>query len=124
MKGERFPLLFISLFLVVFIVACGGPQTSELPAVTPPAINLEITGDLCPSIEAQVGMHVAWTNRDDVDHILLLERVDESGALIDSGGTDLLQPGSTFSMNFPEPGEYRYYCSEDRTSFGTITVLP
>ena len=86
--------------------------------------SLEIKGNECPSLEAQVGMQVAWTNRDNVDHILVLERTDDNGVLIDSGGTDLLQPGSTYSITLIEPGQYTYYCSEDRAVFGTITVLP
>jgi plastocyanin len=69
-------------------------------------------------------MQVAWTNRDVVDHIILLERVDKDGDLVDSGGTDLLQPGSTFSITLTEPGQYTYYCSEDRALSGTITVSP
>jgi plastocyanin len=69
-------------------------------------------------------MDITWTNRDKVDHVLLLERMDENGALFDMGGTDLLQPGNTFSITLTEPGQYRYYCSKDRTAFGTITVLP
>ena len=124
MKSKFFSVLFAVLFLSGVIVACSGAQTSVAPVLTPPAISVEITGDNCPSVEVQAGMQVAWTNRDDIDRTLMFERKDENGALIDSGGIDLLQPGSTFSTTFVEPGQYTYYCSEDRTEFGTITVLP
>ncbi len=116
--------LFFSLLLAVNLVACNAPQNSDAPAVTAPAISLEIGKDGCPSIETQAGMQVTWTNRDTEDHVLLLARTDESGVLIDTGGTDLLQPGSTFSIILTEPGQYTYYCSEDWSAFGTITVLP
>lgn len=117
-------VLFFSLLLAASLVACNGSQNSDAPAVTAPAISLEIGRDNCPSIETQTGVQIAWTNRDAEDHVLLLARADESGVLIDAGGTDLLQPGGTFSITLTEPGKYTVTCSEDRTSFGTLTVLP
>jgi plastocyanin len=54
----------------------------------------------------------------------MIERKDEQGVLVDSGGTDLLQPGTSFSNTLTVPGQYTYYCSKDRTTFGTITVSP
>jgi hypothetical protein len=124
MQTKKFTLLFGLFLLVSIMVACSSGQTLQAPALTPPAISLRITGDECPSLEVRPGMQIAWTNEDTVDHILMLEREDENGALIDSGGTDLLQPGDTFSITLLEPGQYTYYCSKERTAFGTITVLP
>lgn len=118
------PLLLVTTFLAGIMAACGGGQQPVVPGLTPPAIGVEITTDECPSIEVQAGMQIAWTNLDDVDHVLWLERMDESGALVESGGTELLQPGSTFSITLTEPGQYTYYCSEDRSSSGMITVSP
>ena len=69
-------------------------------------------------------MQIAWTNADNVDHVLWLERKEEQGILVDAGGTDLLQPGTTFSITLTEAGEYTYYCSKDHTAFGMIAVLP
>ena len=118
-------LRFIAIFLLVpIMVACGGVRNAEEPVLTPPAIGVQFTKDNCPSIEVQAGMQVAWTNEDDVDHVLLLERKDANGVLVESGGTDLLQPGTTFSIILTTPGQYTYYCSTDQTTFGTITVLP
>jgi len=124
MLPKKFTLLFALFLLVPSIVACSGGQTSDGPVLTPPAIGVQITRDDCPSIEIRAGMQISWTNQDDVNRVVLLERTDENGTLIDSGGTDLLQPGSTFSITLTEPGQYTYYCSEDRTAFGMITVLP
>jgi len=69
-------------------------------------------------------MQIAWTNADNEDRALLLERKDEQGVLIDSGGTDLLQPGTTFTTTLMDLGQYTYYCSKDHTAIGTITVSP
>jgi hypothetical protein len=124
MSGKRFSLLFIILSVAMTLVACDSTQPADIPALTPPAISVEITRDDCPSLEVQAGTQIAWTNRDNRDRTLWLERTDENGALSDSGGIDLLQPGSTFSTTFMEPGQYTYYCSKDRAAFGTITVLP
>jgi plastocyanin len=124
MPGKRFSLLFVILSVAITLVACDSIQPADTPALTPPAISVEITRDDYPSLEVQAGTQIAWTNRDDRDRTLWFERTDENGALSDSGGIDLLQPGSTFSTTFMEPGQYTYYCSKDRAAFGTITVLP
>jgi hypothetical protein len=124
MDRKFYTLLFVSLFLSGMLVACGGRQVQPAPVLTPPAISLEITSNSCPSIEARAGMEIAWTNRDNVDRMLWLERKDERGVIIDAGGTDLLQPGTTFSIVLTEPGQYTYFCSKDRSAFGTIVVLP
>jgi len=57
-----------------------------------------------------------------VDPVLRIERPDPYGNAMDAGGTDLLGPGDTFSTSLAA-GQYRYYCSKDRSMFGTITVL-
>ena len=114
----------VLLFVVLFMTACGSTIPPLEPVVTPPAISVQITKDYCPSIEIQVGMQIAWTNADNEDRVLLLERKDEQGVLIDSGGTDLLQSGTTFTTTLMDLGQYTYYCSKDHTVFGTITVSP
>ncbi len=124
MNNKKFTLMFVLSVIVMMLAACSGGQTLDAPALTPPAIGVQISNNDCPSIEVQAGMQIAWTNDDNVDRVILLERADENGSLIKSGGADLLQPGSTFSITLTEPGQYTYYCSEDRTDFGTINVLP
>ena len=119
-----FKSLFVSLFLLSLLTACGSAVTTESPVLTPPAISMDITGDRCPSVEVKAGMQIAWTNRDNVDRILWIDRKDESGNLMDAGGTDLLQPEVTFTITLTDPGVYTYYCSKDRQAFGTITVTP
>lgn len=114
----------IAVFLILTMLAACSVQDPAGSLITPPAISVQITGDFCPSIEAQAGMHIAWTNQDNVNHVVILERVDEQGVIIESGGTDQLQPGDTFSILLNEAGQYTYYCYEDRKAFGMITVLP
>ena len=114
---------FLLTILFAFILsACDASPTPEAWMLTPPAISVQITEDYCPSVEVQSGLTIAWTNLDDEDRLLIIERVDEQGVLTDSGGTDLLQPGATFSIALTDAGDYTYYCSLDRTEFGTIRV--
>lgn len=115
---------FVILLLAVTLVACSGGVKLEPPVPASPSISLEIKGNECPSLEVQAGIQITWTNSDTVDHVLVLERKDENGASIASGGTDLLQPGDTFSITLIDPGQYTYYCTENQTASGTITVLP
>lgn len=124
MRRNFISLLCLSLILAATLVACGSRQLQPAPVLTPPAISLEITENSCPSIEAQAGMEIAWTNLDNIGRVLWIERNDESGAVVEAGGTDLLQPGTTFSIVLTEPGRYTYFCSKDRSAFGTIVVLP
>jgi plastocyanin len=115
---------FWVLIAALLLSACGASPTPEAPILTAPAIGVQITKQYCPSIEVQVGTSIAWTNADTVDHIVIIERMDEQGVVVDSGGTDLLQPGNTFSILLTEAGQYTYYCSLDRKQFGTIHILP
>jgi plastocyanin len=120
----RTKFLLVFLFLMSTLTTCTHASTPTEPILTPPAIGVQITKDNCPSIEIQAGTQIAWTNLDNVDRVLMIERKDEQGVLVDSGGTDLLQPGTSFSTTLTEPGQYTYYCSKNHTTFGTITVSP
>ncbi len=124
MRNNHVMVWLVFMFSSLIMTACGSTNSPVEPMVTPPAISVQITKEYCPSIEVQAGMQIAWTNTDDADHVLWLERKDEQGILVDAGGIDLFQPGTTFSITLTEPGQYTYYCSKDRTAFGTIVVFP
>lgn len=120
----RKKIWLIFSFIALFMPACGSTRSAAEPVLTPPAIGIQITEAYCPSVEIKAGTQIAWTNADIADRALILERRDEQGVLIDSGGTDLLQPGATFTITLMNAGQYIYYCSIDHTEFGTITVSP
>jgi plastocyanin len=115
--------LIPAILLVLSMTACGVSATPDAGMSTSPGISVQITEGSCPSVEVQAGMQITWTNLDKVDRMLIIERTNEAGIVMDSGGTDLLQPGSAFSITLTEAGEYTYYCSLDRMEFGTIHVL-
>ena len=112
------------LLMACILSACGNVQPFQDQQGTAPGIHVEITKDNCPSIEAQADMRILWTNNDTVDLILMIVQKDEQGVITESGGTDLFQPGTTFSISSLAPGEYTYYCSQDHSAFGTITITP
>jgi hypothetical protein len=103
--------------------ACGISPTPEAWVLTAPAISVQIMKGYCPSIEVQPGMQISWTNQDDQERLLILQRVDDQGVITDSGGTNSLPPGGSFSIVLTEAGEYTYFCSLDRTEFGVIHVV-
>ena len=113
----------VFLLIALFMTACGSTRPALEPVVNPPAISVQITQDYCPSLEIQSGMQIAWTNADNADRVLWLERKDEQGVLMDSGGTDLLQPGTTRIITLMDPGQYIYYCSKDRAAFWHVYCL-
>ena len=121
--GTRSTLILWLAVILPSMTACRG-QSPVVAPVSAPGISVQITGEYCPSVEIQPGMQIMWTNADRVDHTLMIERTNEQGVVMDTGGTDLLQPGDSFSISLNEAGLYTYYWSKDRTSFGTIVVLP
>ena len=124
MHKKPFILMFVIVSFATIMVVSNIPATSVVPPMTPAAVSLEITGDVCPSVREQAGTQMIWTNGDDIDRILLINRIDQNGTVVESHGTDLFQPGATFSIALTQPGHYTYYCSKDRTVSGTITILP
>jgi plastocyanin len=114
-KGTFLYFLFI---LLVAIVTCGQTLTVASKAAGP-SVSVQITSDYCPSLEVQAGMQIAWTNLGDEERILIVERLGDHF----SKGTSLFEVADTYLISLNEPGQYTYYCSKDRTAFGTITVL-
>jgi len=112
-------LIMISLLI---LTACGGRKDATPDyLLTPPAISVTITRDNCPSIEAQAGTYAQWTNGDTIRLPLQIEQYDEAGTVTDIGRSEI-GPGDQFSLYFYEAGEYRFFCSENRDIYGTITV--
>lgn len=112
------------VIVALALSACQAIPSPEPPSLTQRAIAVQITKEHCPSIEVEPNTYISWTNADNVDRMLIIERFDENGVLVESGGMPLLQPGTTFSMMMTEMGQYTYYCSLDREQFGTINVVP
>ena len=112
----------ILFFLPFMIVACGS-KGDEMPDVllTPPAIIVKASRDNCPSIEAEVGMTIAWENVDTVPLPIKIEFLDENGKVTDTG-LSVIDPGTVFSTSFPETGVYYVYCTDNADTAATITV--
>ena len=112
----------ILFFLPFMIVACGS-KGDEMPDVllTPPAIIVEASRHNCPSIEAEVGMTIAWENVDTVSLPIKIEFLDENGKVTDTG-LSVVDPETVFSTSFLEAGVYYVYCTDNADTPSTITV--
>lgn len=112
----------ILIFLPFMIVACGS-KGDEMPdaLLTPPAIVVEASRENCPSIEAEVGVTIAWENVDTISLPIKIEFRDENGKVTDTG-LSVIDPETVFSTSFPEAGVYYVYCTENDDTPATITV--
>lgn len=112
----------IPFFLPFIIVACCS-KGGEVPDVllTPPAIVVNASRDNCPSIEAEVGMTIAWENVDTVPLPIKIEFLDDNGKVTDTG-LSVIDPETVFSTQFQEAGVYHVYCTENADTYSTITV--
>lgn len=111
------------LLLVALILSACGSKGDEVPEVllTPPAISVNVTRENCPSMELEAGMWVAWTNVDTVSLPIKIEFSDENGKGAGTG-LSVIEPGTTFSTNFPESGIFNVYCTDNTDTHATITV--
>jgi hypothetical protein len=111
------------LMLIFGISACGQKSTPQQQDIflTPPAMSVTITRENCPSMEVQLGMTVVWMNGDTVHLPLQIDQYDESGKVTDTGKSEI-GPGDVFATKFYYAGIYRYYCSENKDVYATITV--
>jgi len=114
-------LVYLLSLSALILSACGS-KGDEIPEVllTPPAISVNVTRESCPSMELEAGMWVAWTNVDTVPLPIKIEYPyeKEKGA---GTGLSVIDPGTTFSTNFPDVGVFRVYCT-DTDIYSTITV--
>jgi len=110
------------LMMIFEIPACGAKNDpQQYISLTPPAINVTITRENCPSMEGQLGMTLAWTNGDTVSLPVQIDEFNENGAVTDTSKSNI-GPGDIFSIQEFRSGTYRFYCSENRDIYGTIIV--
>ena len=67
-----------------------------------------------PTITVAAGTKVVWTNKGPTIHTI----ADRAG----TWGSDVLQPGDTFSHVFTTPGTYTYHCTLHALMDGTVIV--
>ncbi|MFN8381276.1 MAG: hypothetical protein U0V02_05015 [Anaerolineales bacterium] len=114
-----------SLLLVMIfgLSACGQQSIQQQNDIllTPPAIVVKASRDNCPSIEAEVGMTIAWENVDTVSLPIKIEFLDENGKVTDTG-LSVIDPETVFSTQFYKTGTYYVYCTDNADTHATITV--
>jgi plastocyanin len=122
--------LLIALFTIPAVLSlmsaasCGNTatptatQTTTKPATTIPGPTVSVIiekGAFSPKeLTIAAGTTVTWTNREDIQHML----IDRAGSF----GSPIFGKGETFSNTFKKPGTYPYYCKVQAFITGTITV--
>jgi hypothetical protein len=111
-------LIVLMLFISGSLVSCDSTPTLAVPSEA--GISLGITDDSCPSVSAQVGQQVLWTNQGKEDH--MVQAISDTGVSLFSSGN--LKPGDSFGFTFPLPISTTYDCSEDGSLTGIISIEP
>jgi plastocyanin len=122
-------VLFITLILVIAIVASGCTTTTTTqnptpaPATTPTptpvnqnqtyTVNIQNNAFNPPSLQVPAGSTVKWVNLDSVQH-------EPKGNVFDSGP---LNQNGVFEHTFNQAGTYNYACAIHPSMQGTITVV-
>lgn len=122
-------VLFITLILVIAIVASGcsstpttTPNPAPAPATTPMpvpqnqqayTVNIQNNAFNPSSLQVPAGSTVKWVNLDSVQH-------EPKGNVFDSGP---LNQNGVFEHTFNQAGTYNYACAIHPSMQGTITVV-
>ncbi|MHB8103056.1 MAG: cupredoxin domain-containing protein [Methanosarcina sp.] len=122
-------VLFITLILVIAIVASGcsstpttTPNPTPAPATTPMpvpqnqqayTVNIQNNAFNPSSLQVPAGSTVKWVNLDSVQH-------EPKGNVFDSGP---LNQNGVFEHTFNQAGTYNYACAIHPSMQGTITVV-
>jgi plastocyanin len=81
----------------------------------PPEVTIEGFAFAPRTIRVDTGQEVTWTNADPTAHTVTAE---------DQGfGSDPLDPGTSFSTTFDEPGSYAYFCQIHPDMIGSVEVV-
>lgn len=143
----------VGLILVLALAACGGGGNSAgaPPADPPQTWNVAMGGsqlaesiqalDFYPgSITVHAGDTVTWSNTTSIPHTVSIPQAGQTpppgppnpapvgGSVFDNSAyisSGFITKGKTYSVMFPRPGTYAYYCVVHRPEMsGTIVVLP
>lgn len=89
------------------------------PVVENNEVSIFIYEFMPMEITVSAGTTVTWINHDESDH--RVTAIDESFAS-DVLPSSLVEPDSSFSVTFDEPGTYEYFCSIHLNMTGVIVV--
>ncbi len=70
------------------------------------------------SLTVAIGTTVIWTNNTQAPHTV----TSDDSKTFDSGASNPISPGNTFSFKFTKPGTYKYHCQIHPSMLATIIV--
>ena len=113
---KRTSILVAGLVVAATLVLTGCPENGEIPNNDVIGNDTLVTmagGVFQPStLTIEAGEAVTWLNDDNVIHTVTSEDF----------GSGNIAPGSEFTQDFGEPGEYEYWCAIHPEMVGTIVV--
>ncbi len=72
-------------------------------------------------LEVKVGARVTWTNSDDIVHTVTSGAPENRDGRFDGR---LSGVGTTYSVEFTQPGTYSYFCARHQSMRGEIRINP
>ena len=109
----------------------GGEANIESPHVGENEISIYLYGFHMSPITVKAGSIVTWHNNDEAKHTIMAAMLDPQGnviadpnALFASGflPSVVIDPNSSFSFIFDQPGEYLYMCTIHKNMVGKVIV--
>lgn len=110
-------VVVIGASLGLYIYQAQKDATNRL-AANPGEIVIQASGYTPASIKIKKGQIVTWANQDTIQHAIT---ADEPSLELD--GSEMLEPGDTFSYSFDKTGTYTYHDQVNGDVFKGIVIV-
>lgn len=124
MEGRRIVVVFIVVIAVAAVIIGAVVTEGTMVKKSPPPVgsvsqSVEILNFAFhqPNIQIKANTSVRWYNNDSMAHTVT--SLPGAPVTFDSG---VLNPGSTYTYTFTQPGTYSYYCKIHPFMLGNVTV--
>ena len=105
----------VALLVAPVFAACAGDDAAG--AAHPPRVAVRDFSFTPKTVSVAVGATVTWTNRDEFDHSIQIDRIGFAGPKFGPpAGT------TTFRRTFDQPGTYPYICGVHNSMTGVVIV--
>jgi plastocyanin len=125
--NTRFFMMFALTIALTFAgaqgsIAAANDSSPASPAAKPTSahaqtanVSIENFTFSPDTLTVHLGTKVTWTNHDDIPHLVVITKLKQKSAALD---TD-----DTYTYAFTKPGKYQYYCGMHPRMVGQINVV-
>jgi len=114
--------------LAVMVMVVGilsiGPGAAQPARAMSTSVDIKDLAFSPATIQVNQGDTVTWTNDEEIMPHDVTSGTMGAADLGQLFGSELLTPGQTFSMTFPDAGEFVYLCKLHPTMTGVVIVQP